>query len=387
MVEQDQLEKCEGKNVREDGFKPILYIGMDVHKDTITMSAFAENSNELIFQQKIKNDPKKLRKIFKKLSKEYTLMICYEAGGCGFVLVRMITEWGYQCIVIAPSLVPKKPGDKVKTDRRDSLKLAHELKSGNLEEVEIPSEERESHRAVLRARYDIAKAIAKVKDMIIKFLLVRGYTFRDGSNFTQKYHKWLKGLELSTLDQYTLNTYLNRLIFLQAQQKELDEKIEELSKQEPYASLLPLQTMKGLALYSTMLLLTEIGDFVRFAKPTQLMKYVGLIPSENTSGPNRKQGPITKAGNTRCRKILIEVAWHYARGEHISKTMAEQLTRVPAEIAQIIIKANKRLSKKYRRLIKVRKSPQVAVVAVARELVGFIWAIVTQIQMNKALAM
>lgn len=385
MVEKDQT--CEGKNLREDGSKRILFVGMDVHKDTITISAFAENSDELIFQQKIKNDPKKLRKIFKKLSKEYTLMICYEAGGCGFVLVRMITEWGHHCIVIAPSLVPQKPGDKIKTDRRDSINLARELKAGGLQKVDVPSEERESHRAILRARYDVANSISKVKDKIVKFLLVRGYTYRNGSNFTQKYYKWLKDLDLSPLDRYTLDTYMNRLIFLEAQKKDLDEKIEELSKQEPYASLLPLEAMKGLGLYSTMLLLTEIGDFVRFAKPTQLMKYVGMVPSEDTSGDNRKQGPITKAGNTRCRKILIEVAWHYAQGGHISKKMAQQLTNVPAEIAQIIIKANKRLSKKYRRLIRARKSPQVAVVAVARELVGFIWAIVTRLQMNQALGM
>jgi transposase len=356
---------------------------MDVHKETITISAYAEGSDELVFQQKIKNDPKKLQKVLKKLSKGHELHITYEAGGCGFVLARLLKQWGYDCLVAAPSLIPKKPGDRVKNDRRDSEKLARLLRSGDLDAVEIPSEIRESERGVVRCRYQIGREIAKTKDIIVKFLMARGYIYRDGVNFTLKHRAWLQKLDLPALDRYTLDSYLSKLAFLEAQQKELDEKIEELSKEQPYTSLLQLQALQGLGLYSTMLLLTEIGDFTRFPSPVQLMAYVGLTPSEDSTGDNKKQGPITKAGNSRCRKILVEAAWHYARSSRISKRFAESMVNLPPEIAEIVLKAHKRLCKKYQSL-RLKKKPQVAVVAVARELVGFVWAIATKLQLGLA---
>jgi transposase len=279
---------------------------------------------------------------------------------------------------VAPSLIPRKPGDRRKTDRIDAIALAKLMRSGHLTPVEVPTEEQEAIRGLVRYRFVLKREAKRAKNRISGVLLRQGITF-DGtkSQWTKKHRIWLaqvrSGLEGPA--GTSLSMQLDHLEYLESQLKALDTEIENLSRREPYRKTVEsLQCLRGVKTLTAMTLATEIGDITRFRSPRALMAWVGLVPSERSSGDYERRGPITKAGNSEVRRVLIEAAWnnrHRAAADLIVKRRRQGQDPVAVAIA---VKAQHRLSMKFRRLWE-KKHPNVAVVSVARELCGFVWAI------------
>ena len=324
---------------------------------------------------RLKNDDKIIAKYLKKLSEKLELKLCYEASSNGYAFQRKVTSWGYHCDIIAPSLIPKKRGDRRKNDFRDARDLTQLYANGLLTVVHPPTEEQESIRSLIRCRLALKKSEKRVKHQINFLLLGQDYHW-PRSKWTQQHRKWLGELEMS--DKYlqlVLNEYLGHLEYLETRLHYLDEQIEELARSDIYApSVKKLRAFKGIGTLTAMLLITEITDFRRFPNPRALMAFLGLIPSENSSGDKRKDGSITKAGNSRCRKHLIESVQHYVKRPHLSKEMKDNLSQVDAHSATIAINCLKRLHKRYWSLTMKGKIRPVALTAIAREFVGFIWA-------------
>ncbi len=354
-----------------------IWVGLDVHKDSITAAILKDGDShaEVI---RMSSDLNKVRRLFRRLSVDGPIRSCYEASGSGFVLHRALTDHGYSCEVVAPSLIPRKPGDRRKTDKIDAIQLAKLLRSGHLTPVEIPSEEQEAVRGIVRYRAVLKQEAKRAKHRICGFLLRQGLTF-DGSksNWTKKHRIWIAQMrrELEGPAQLCLSMELEHLEYLESQLNSLDTEIERESRCEPYRKTVEaLQCLRGVKTLTAMTLATEIGDIARFRSPRALMAWVGLVPSERSSGDRERRGPITKAGNSEVRRVLIEAGWnnrHQGGADLVLKRRRQG--QDPAAVA-IAVKAQHRLSKKFRRLWE-RKHPNVAVVAVARELTGFVWAI------------
>jgi transposase len=354
-----------------------IWVGLDVHKDSITVAILEgdEPSAEVV---RLSSDLHKVRRLFHRLSARGPIRSCYEASGAGFVLHRALTDHGYSCEVVAPSLIPRKPGDRRKTDRIDAIQLAKLLRSGHLTPVEVPTEEQEAVRGIVRYRAVLKQEAKRAKHRICGFLLRQGFKYNQGkTNWTSRYRIWVAQMR-DTLEgpaQLCLSMELEHLEYLETQLKSLDAEIERVSQCEPYRKTIEaLQCLRGVKTLTAMTLATEIGDISRFRSPRALMAWVGLVPSERSSGDRERRGPITKAGNSEVRRVLIEAGWnnrHQGGADLILKRRRQG--QDPAAVA-IAMKAQHRLSKRFRRLWE-RKHPNVAVVAVARELTGFVWAI------------
>jgi transposase len=355
----------------------IIWVGLDVHKDSIT-AAILESESSRAEVVRLSSDLSKVRKLFSRLSRRGIVRSCYEASGAGFVLHRALTDHGYSCQVVAPSLIPRKPGDRRKTDRIDAIALAKLLRSGHLTPIEIPDEEQEAVRGLVRYRAVLKREAKRAKHRIGGFLLRQGLHY-DGSRsyWTKKHRIWLAQVrgKLQGPAGTCLSMELEHLEYLEAQLNALDAEIERVSQREPYRPTVEaLQCLRGVKTLTAMTLATEIGDISRFRSPRALMAWVGLVPSERSSGDRERRGPITKAGNSEARRVLIEAAWN--NRHQAGSTLLLQRRRQgqdPAAVA-IAVKAQHRLSKKFHRLWE-RKHPNVAVVSVARELCGFVWAI------------
>lgn len=353
----------------------VVYIGMDVHKESITMAMLVDGSSAAV-TEKIANVDEKIRRFVKKASKHGRVKACYEASSCGYVLWRKLNKWGYDCDVIAPSMVPKSPADKIKTDKRDAVALVKLLKANMLSPVAIPTPEREMDRALVRLHEQKKQDVKRNKQRILKFLQARGFVF-EGKNFSSPFRSWLKTLPLLKEDRFVLDEYLASLEYEESRLQEVDRHIVELSRKDDYREKIDrLRTLRGIDTLSAMVLLTEIGDFTRFENPRQIMSYAGLVSSENSSGEKRRQGKTGYGGNRHIRFILIEAAWHYRHRPSVGKTLMKRQEGQPAEVVAYSMKAQQRLYKKYWKISSV-KSRQVAIVAVARELTGFIWGITT----------
>jgi transposase len=237
---------------------------------------------------------------------------CYEAGGCGYVLQRKLQEWGVSCEVIAPSLIPKRSGDRRKTDKRDARKLARLYRAGELTPIRIPSEADERVRSLIRSRCVFTREILKSRHYVLKLLQSRGRVYRQGKNWTRAHWDWLRKLELPGEDHFVLQSYVALLEVKLAQREEIDRRIEAISLSEPYAEpVARLRCLRGIDTLSAMTLVVEIGDVRRFATPRHLMGYLGLTVSESSSGAGpQTMGGITKAGNAHCRRVLVEASWH-----------------------------------------------------------------------------
>lgn len=355
--------------------KTIAYVGVDYHLNFLSIAVMVKGNKEISETIHLKNDDKIIAKYLKKLSKEFELKLCYEASSNGYAFQRKVTSWGYQCDVIAPSLIPKKRGDRRKNDFRDARDLAQLYANGLLTVVHPPTEEQESIRSLVRCRLALKKLEKRIKHQINFLLLGQDYHWLR-SKWTQQHRKWL--CELQMPDKYlqlVLNEYLGHLEYLETRLHYLDEQIEELACSDIYApSVKKLRAFKGIGTLTAMLLITEITDFRRFPNPRALMAFLGLIPSENSSGGKRKDGSITKAGNSRCRRHLIESVQHYVKKPYLSQEMKDNLSQVDAHSATIAINCLKRLNKRYWSLTMKGKIRPVALTAIAREFVGFIWA-------------
>jgi len=358
--------------------KSIAFGGLDVHDETVVIHLIPRDSETVLDERKIRFEKTAVLKYFRRLSEKYDLRLCYEASGCGYVLHRWLKDIGVACAVIAPSLVPVRAGNRVKTDKRDAKKLARFYRTGDLTEVHIPTEEEESVRSLVRCRETILKEVIQSKNYVLKFLKLRGLRFSGTkSNWTQKHWEWLRSLKFEGADAAVWMEYLSLLDYKLVRLADLHRQLENLAQSEPYRAVVEkLSSLRGIGTLSALVLITETADFRRFEKARQLMAYYGFVPTESSSGEKRWQGSITKTGNARCRRVLVEAAWKYQHKPARSRALNERQLGQPAEVVSHSWKAQHRLHKKFWN-IALRKERQKAVVAVARELTGFVWALMT----------
>ncbi len=357
-----------------------VFVGLDVHKETIVLAARKGHEKSAWLAEGtfiVADGLDKLLKFLKKLAKHGQVKCCYEASGAGFVLHRQLADWGFECEVIASSLIPSKPGDRRKTDRLDAQRLADYYRAGLLTPITVPSCEMEAARGVVRCRQAMRAKVTQSKHQLTKFLQTKGLAYRAGTAWTGQHRTWLSRLKFDDeLDKFTFDQYLSMLEYLERRLEELDQKIEELADsklfREPVAIL---RGFRGVQTLTAMVLATELGDIRRFPTPRHVMSYVGLTPSVSQSGESRnKSSCITKAGSARCRHVLVQAAWNYTRKpKPASRDLKERQKEAPAWLIEQSWKAQQRLYARFKHL-EATIGKNKAVVAVARELVGFLTA-------------
>jgi transposase len=359
-----------------------LFVGLDVHKDSITV-AYTSNvpNSEIVSLGTIGTRQCDIDKMTRKLlSRSSDLMFIYEAGPCGYWLYRYLTKKGFACWVVAPSLIPKKPGERIKTDRRDAIMLARIMRSGDLTQVYVPKVEDEAIRDISRAREDAMKDLKSAKLRLKSFLLRQDIRYEGRANWGKTHLRWLATVVCQTpAQQIVFQEYVRAV----NEHHERVQRLElELHSQVDHWRMKPvvigIQAMRGIAFNIAATLIAELGDITRFDNPKQLMGYLGLTPSEYSSGKTRKLGGITKAGNGHARKALVEGAWSYRHPAKVSRPLQLRLEKVPQEIQDISWKAQVRLCKRYRRLTGKGKHPNKVVVSIAREMAAFVWDIAKQ---------
>ncbi len=357
----------------------VRFVGLDVHKDSIVIAVAETGRAEAQEWGRIPNDwPTLARRLEQMAEDDWELSICYEAGPTGFELYRRIRAAGYACVVVAPALVPQPAGRRVKTDRRDARRLAHFLRSGDLTPVHVPDAADEALRDLERARDDAKKAERVARQQLSKFLLRHGRKWTGGSNWTARHLEWLRRQTFAhEAQQRVLQDYLQAVEAAGARVARLTQDLAEMVRESALAPLITaLQALRGVQLVTAATAAAEVSDLRRFAKAGQFMSYVGLVSSENSSGERQRRGRITRAGNGHLRRILVEAAWHYRHPPRMSRSLQQRNELVSARVQAIAWRAQHRLHRKFCRLVyQQHKPPQVAVVAVARELAGFLWAI------------
>ncbi len=355
----------------------VRYIGMDVHKDTIDIAVVNMRTprGEAEIERRITNQPSAIKKFFEGLDESWIPMVGYEAGPAGFSLYRFLTDQNVQCVVVAPGSLVRRPADRVKTDRRDARMIAHSLKNGDVDRVAVPKPEDEATRDYLRARDDLRVELKGYKQRLNQLLLRHGFHYSESGNWTHGHRKWIQNLEfaIDRLKQ-TVDLYYYRIVELEEKIGQMDIEIQEIAQSEPYAELVGrLRCFRGIDYLVALAFVCEIGDFRRFGSAGSFMSFLGLVVSEYSTGAKRRQGSITKAGNSHLRRLLTEAAWHYRRQPAPSKRLNERRRGQPEQLIAYADRAARRLSKKFFRLVFRGKRSQVAVTAVARELAGFIW--------------
>lgn len=360
----------------------IKYVGLDVSKEKIAVAIAEEGHGETRYYGMISNSPEAIKKLVKKLGEPKNLRMCYEAGPTGYPLYRQLTSLGVHCNVIAPSLIPTKPGERIKTDRRDSIRLAELYRARELTPIYVPTPEDEALRDLVRAREDAKEDELRAKHRLSKFLLRHNIKPPSGVNrWTRKYFDWLDALKFEReVSRIVFQEYYHQLQEIQQRIKRFDEAIKVEATEGVHApTIQALQSLRGVALITATSLVAEIGSFKRFPDAKKFMAYVGLIPSEYSSGERRVQGKITKTGNRHVRRLLIESAWSYRYQPAVKGELKKRLDGLPPEIQSISWKAQNRLHKKYFRLLSRGKESGKAITAVARELAGFIWAVTQEV--------
>ena len=357
----------------------VRFLGLDVHAETIAV-AIAEPDGEVRSLGTIANRAESIRKLVKKLGSVEQLKACYEAGPTGYVLYWQLAELGVACEVIAPTLVPMKAGDRVKTDRRDAERLARSYRSGDLTAVWVPDEGSESLRDLVRAREAAKQDQLRARHRLSKFLLRMGQRPAVGMKaWTAPYMAWVRQVHFTQVArEATMLDYLHEVDHMAARVKRLEQAITEAIKLATPAVqevVKGLQALRGIAEISAVTIIAELGSITRFDTPRQLMGYSGAVPSENSSGKRTQRGSITKTGNAHLRRIVVEAAWSYRLRPAIGPRLRKRQEGVSEPIKEIAWKAQVRLTKRYARLAAAGKDQRKIVTAVGRELLGFIWAI------------
>lgn len=355
----------------------ILYVGLDVHKTTIAVAVAEEGRNgEVRSQGTIEHTSANVKKLIRRLERfDCNLHFCYEAGCCGYGLQRQITAAGHSCMVIAPSMIPRKSGDHIKTDRRDAIKLARLHRAGELEAVWVPDTAHEAMRDLVRARADAMEHIRTCKQHLQSFLLRHGRVYNGLKSWTRMHYRWMTEQKFEhPAHQIVFQDYINAIHDAEKHHEQLVGQIEELI---PHWSMRPLLEalclMKGINLIAAATILSVTGDLRRFPTPAQLSAYFGLVPSEHSSGDSIKRFKLTKAGNSEARRVLIQGAWCYRYPARVRHEKERRLTESDKNVRDIAWRAQLRLCSRYRRMIALGKRAPVACAAVARELTTFIW--------------
>jgi transposase len=356
-----------------------LFIGMDVHKDSIAVAYVAQDHGaEVMYLGAIGTRQCDIDQLLRKMqSKAKHLIFVYEAGPCGYWLYRYLTQNGYDCWVVAPSLMPKKPGDRVKTDRRDAVQLARLARSGDLTPVYVPKVEDEAIRDLTRAREDTLGDLQGSKFRLQAFLLRHDIRYTGRAHWSPAHLRWLSEVVCPTPAQHIVfQEYVRAVTEHTERLQRLEQELQEhVNAWRLHPVVEALQALRGVQCTVAVTTVAELGDLTRFDTPRELMKFLGRIPSEYSTGERRRQGSITKAGNTHARRALVEGAWAYRYPAKVSRHLQLRLEKQPKAIQDISWKAQVRLCKRYRKLIARGKHANQVVVAIARELIGFMWAI------------
>ena len=362
--------------------KDTKYVGLDVHKDTISVAIAASGRGNPVFYGQIPSTPEALRRLVTQLAgKGSKVRFCYEAGPCGYEVYRQLVGWGYDCVVVAPALIPRRPGDRIKTDRRDALSLARLYRAGELTPVWVPDEEQEAIRDLVRCREDGKQQEQKARQRLNAFLLRHGKVYAGKSRWTQAHFRWLEGCRFAhPAQQIVFEEYVQTIRQASARVAALEE---EMGRLWPRWSLGPvvegLMALRGVSLITAMTVVAELGDITRFDSPRALMAYLGLVPGEHSSGQRQQRRGITKTGNGHVRRVLVEAAWCYRFPARKTAHLQRRAERTSEEVQAIAWKAQKRLGHRYRHLQNQGKLKVQVCTAVARELAGFIWAIAWQV--------
>jgi transposase len=365
----------------------ITDVALDAHKKFLQVAMLLPD-RETPIEWKVVHEDAAIRRMAKRIQREAPgkVRVCYEAGPCGYALQRTLVKLGLECIVIAPSLIPVKPGDHIKTDRRDARKLVELFRAGLLTEVRPPTTGEEAFRDLCRCREDAKEDLLRARNRLGKMLLRRGIVWQEGKNWTKNHREWLRGLSFDhPADKLVFNDYLLAIEHLEERIRSLESAIEAASEQDPYREAVgALRCFSGVDTVTAVTLIAELHDFRRFPSPRELMGYLGLVPSEDSSSERRRLGGITKAGNSHARRVLVESAWHYRHPPRVGKNLRKRREGQSSLVIGIADKAAQRLHRKYQRLQSKGKAMGKVVVAIARELVGFLWAAVYPISVKKS---
>jgi transposase len=351
-------------------------VGIDAHKKDLFVAMLSGQAATPVTWQ-LANEPAAVRRLVRKLEREASgpVHVFYEAGPCGYALQRQMTTARVRCDVIAPALMPRKPGERVKTNRRDARKLAELGRAGLLTVVQPPTPADEAVRDLARARDDAREDLQRCRHRLGKLLLRRGLHYT-GRNWTQAHRRWLDSLTWThAAERAVVDDYLLAIDHTEARLRELDARLAELAEQAPYREPVGwLRCFRGIDTLTAMLILAELHDFRRFSSARALMAFLGLVPGEDSSGETHRRGRITKMGNALVRRILVEASWHYQHRPSVGRALKARRTGQPARVIAIADKAQQRLCRRFRRMMAAHKPAPKVAVAVARELAGFIWA-------------
>lgn len=358
----------------------VYYVGMDVHKDSIRMAVLRGGERDTVYEATFKNDISRIIRKLKDFSAKDKVIAAYEAGCMGYTLQRSLSDCGIECRVIAPNKLDRSGSQRIKTDARDAVLIARMIKHDEADTIRIPSRDDEAARDLLRCREDIKAELQRTRHQLSNLLLRSGYIYPGETHWTAKHKEWMQKLVFNPLPKReAFDQYFSHMTELEARLDRIDDNVTELAQTEPYRDKVArLRCLKGIEYLTALACVCEIGDFRRFPSAESFMSYLGLVPSERSSGAKRRQGGITKIGNSHIRKLLIEAGWHYRFSSPASKALKERRKGMDELVIAYADKALHRLSSKFKKLVSLGKSSKTAVTATARELAGFIWGLMVE---------